>query len=480
MDTTTGALRRLILRTLLPGFDGMTVPAWLVAAHRDGLASVCLYGANIADPAAVSALCADLHRRCPGLLIATDEEGGDVTRLHYLARSPEPGNAVLGRLDDPALTAASARRIGRDLAVLGIGLDLGPVVDINSAPDNPVIGVRSFGATAPLVARHAVAWVRGLRDAGVAACAKHFPGHGDTTTDSHLALPRVDATREVLDARELEPFRAVVQAGIPAVMTSHIVVPALDPERPATFSPAVLRGELRGRLGFRGVIVTDALDMAGASGDIGIPEAAVRALAAGADLLCLGPNTGSDLLERVVATIEDAVAQGRIEPEELAASAARVQALIDDQATPSPAPAPGTDPRPEIADAFEIGAGAAAWLADDAPAAIVQVESEANLAVGRVVWGAAAVGATIAAGDVPSGAKVAVVARGLAAGHPALAVGDALRAAGHPVIVVECGWPRGFGDLVTYGASAGVGRALVELLTRLPDPVEVPEGSASR
>lgn len=480
MHTSTGALRRLILRTLLPGFDGTTVPDWLVAAHRDGLGAVCLYGANTADPAAVSALCADLHRRCPGILIATDEEGGDVTRLHYLAGSPEPGNAVLGRLDDPALTTASARRIGRDLAVLGIGLDLGPVVDINSAPDNPVIGVRSFGDTAPLVARHAVAWVRGLRDAGVAACAKHFPGHGDTITDSHLALPRVDADRDLLDARELEPFRAVVQAGIDAVMTSHIVVPALDPERPATFSPAVLRGELRGRLGFRGVIVTDALDMAGASADIGIPEAAVRALAAGADLLCLGPNTGQALLGRVVAAIEDAVAQGRIAPDELAASAGRVQALVDDQATPSAAPAPGPDPRPDIADAFEIGAGATAWLADDSPAAIVQVDSEANLAVGRVAWGAAAAGATIPARDVPPGAKVAVVARGLTAEHPALAVAEALREAGHRVIVVECGWPRGFGDLVTYGASAAVGRALVALLTSLPVPDEAAEGSASR
>ncbi len=223
-----------------------------------------------------------------------------------------PGNAVLGRIDDTALTRESAAAIARELTAYGINLDLAPVVDVNSAPDNPVIGVRSFGADAAHVARHAVAAVEGLQSQGVAACAKHFPGHGDTVTDSHLALPRVDAPADVLEVRELEPFRAAVAAGVACVMTSHVVVTAIDPDRPSTFSPTMLGGVLRGRLGFDGVIVSDALDMAGASAETGIPEAAVRALGAGCDLLCTGSETTEEDYLDIVDTVVAAVESGRL------------------------------------------------------------------------------------------------------------------------------------------------------------------------
>src|SRR5690242_16797633 len=212
MNTSREALRRLAVGTLMPGFVGTTVPAWIEREHAAGLASVCLYGANVVDPDQLAQLCASLRSVAPDLLIAVDEEGGDVTRLHYLTGSTQPGNAVLGRLDDVELTAASASAIGHELAGLGINLNLAPDADVNSAQDNPVIGVRSFGAEPGLVARHTAAWIRGLEDAGVASCAKHFPGHGDTTTDSHLALPRVTADAATLDARELVPFRALVAA----------------------------------------------------------------------------------------------------------------------------------------------------------------------------------------------------------------------------------------------------------------------------
>ena len=249
---------------------------------------MCLYGANTADgPDAVAALTADV----PGV-VAVDEEGGDVTRLHTRDGSPVLGALALGAADLPDLTRAVGRHVGAELASLGITMTLAPVADVNSRADNPVIGTRSFGADPSLVATHVAAWTEGLQETGVAACVKHWPGHGDTDLDSHLALPRVDATDDVLAERELVPFASAVKAGAAAVMTSHVVVSAWDADSPATLSAASL-GRLRHDLGFAGVIVSDALDMAGASAGRGIPEAAVLALAAGCDLLCLGTGTGN-------------------------------------------------------------------------------------------------------------------------------------------------------------------------------------------
>jgi beta-N-acetylhexosaminidase len=467
------ALRRLVAGTLMPGFRGTTVAPWVTREYAAGLAAVCVYGANVVEPRQLARLCADLRAACPDLLVAVDEEGGDVTRLHYPTGSDQPGNAVLGRLDDTALTRESAASIGRELAAYGINLDLAPVVDVNSAPDNPVIGVRSFGADAALVARHTVAAVEGLQAQGVAACAKHFPGHGDTVTDSHLALPRVDAAAEVLGVRELEPFRAAVAAGVACVMTSHVVVTALDPDRPATFSPTMLGEVLRGRLGFDGVIVSDALDMAGASGQTGIPEAAVRALAAGCDLLCTGSETTEADYLAIVDAVVGAVESGRLPHDRLADAAARVerlrQAFAPEVTSLRPVAPDGADWTDSlVARAFSISEAAQAWLEVRAQPVIVQVASESNLAVGHVAWGAEAAGLATGVADVPEAAKVAVVGRSLAAGHPAWAVADRLRDRGHPVIVVECGWPRADADVVTYGGSVVVARALGAFLRVAP------------
>ncbi len=465
------ALERLIAGTLMPGFQGLTVPAWIEDALDGGLASVCLYGANLDTPEQLAALSARLRELSPTALLTLDEEGGDVTRLHYLTGSPQPGNAVLGRLDGEALTSASAALIAAELAELGLNYDLAPDADVNSSPQNPVIGSRSFGAEPELVARHTVAWVEGLQGAGVAACVKHFPGHGDTTADSHLAMPRIDADRATLDARELVPFRAAIEAGVATVMTSHILVPALDPNGPATFSRAILTELLRGELGFEGVIVTDALDMKGASGEVGIPEAAVLALIAGADLLCLGSETSPELYREVLDAAAAAVANGRLSLERLQDAADRTARL----AAAYPAAAPGSAgsvPGPErIAEAFRRGAAVPAWLANPAPVAVVQLENEANMAVGFVPWGVGAAGVPLSTpAEVTPGAKVAIVARGLDAAHPAWALAAEFGGAGHPVLVIECGWPRDErADLVTFGASRAVGEALA-LALRLPVP----------
>jgi beta-N-acetylhexosaminidase len=459
-----------VAATLQPGFVGAHLPVWLERAHAGGLVSVCLYGDNVTDAAGLAVLCAALHDRMPGVLLAVDEEGGDVTRLHYPAGSPAVGNAVLGRLDDESTTRDAAAAIGEELTAYGIGLDLAPVVDVNSSPDNPVIGVRSFGAEPDAVGRHGAAWVEGLQSSGVLACAKHFPGHGDTVVDSHHGLPRLDVPLDVLRARELAPFRAAVAAGVASVMTSHIVVEALDPERPATFSPVVL-AVLRDELRFTGVIVSDALDMAGASAETGIPDAAVRALAAGVDLLCLGSRTTEDRFAGVHAAILDAVGSGRLARDRVAQAADRVRALAARSATPSERGpvAPAQPPRQVlptelVARAFRVTDEARRWISRPGPLCVVQVDSVANLAVGRVAWGPAALGEAVAESAVPRGARVAVVGRAVGAGHAAHTVVQRLRGAGHEVVLVECGWPRGGADIETFGGSPAVARALLAVL----------------
>ncbi|MEO5610330.1 MAG: glycoside hydrolase family 3 N-terminal domain-containing protein [Ornithinibacter sp.] len=454
--------------TLQPGFSGTTVPGWLATAHAEGLVSVCLYGANVSGSAGLVPACRELLERLPGVLLAVDEEGGDVTRLHYPAGSPSVGNAVLGRIDALGTTAAAAAQIGAELAALGIGLNLAPVVDVNSSPENPVIGVRSFGPTATLVNRHSAAWVRGLQEIGVAACAKHFPGHGDTSVDSHHGLPRITVSRAVLHQRELAPFRAAVDAGVACVMTSHIVVDALDPDRPATFSPTVL-GVLRGDLGFSGVIVSDALDMAGASAVTGMPEAAVLALLAGVDLLCLGSQTEPEEYAAVHAAVLGAVASGRLPAERVSEAADRVRALAarstDHLGSRSNVAAhEGTLTDEQVAATFTTSHRFTRWRQDPAPSAVVQVESGSNLAVGAVGWGPRSVGVGLEALSVPPGAKVAVAARSLSPDHPAHQVLADLRGRGHHAVLIECGWPRGGADVETYGGSPAVARALVALL----------------
>ncbi|GAB3897403.1 hypothetical protein GCM10027612_53560 [Microbispora bryophytorum subsp. camponoti] len=290
---------------LQPGFEGTEPPDWLRRALGEGLGGVVLFARNIARNVArnnardvardnacgsVAALAADLRRERPDVVVAVDEEGGAVTRLEAATGSSWPGNLALGVAGDESLTRRVARQIGRMVAAAGITLDYAPVVDVNADPRNPVIGVRSFGSDPEEVGRHGAAWIEGLQSAGVAACAKHFPGHGDTVTDSHLALPAVPASREVIERRDLPPFRAAIAAGVRAVMCGHLLVPAVD-ALPATLSRAVLTGLLREELGFDGLVVTDAIEMRAVAALHEPGEIAVRALAAGADAICVGVSS---------------------------------------------------------------------------------------------------------------------------------------------------------------------------------------------
>ncbi|WP_060881460.1 glycoside hydrolase family 3 protein, partial [Streptomyces scabiei] len=315
-------LARDALTVLQPGFTGTTAPDWLLRRLGEGLASVGLFGRNITSPGQLAALTARLRAEHEDVLVAIDEEGGDVTRLEVHAGSSFPGNHALGAVDDVALTRDVAFALGRRLAECGVNLNWAPSADVNANPSNPVIGVRSFGADPALVARHTAAYVTGLQDAGVAACTKHFPGHGDTTVDSHHFLPRIDADRSLVDSRDLAPFRAAIAAGSRAVMSAHILVPALDPDLPATLSRGILTDLLRGALGYDGLIVTDGMEMRAIAGTYGIERGSVLALAAGADAICVGGGLADEeTVLRLRDALVTAVRDGDLAEERLADAA---------------------------------------------------------------------------------------------------------------------------------------------------------------
>ena len=320
----------------MPGFVGTTPPEWM-RRRAPGLGGVCLYARNVGSPEQLAGLNATLHELNPGLVIGIDEEGGDVTRLEAATGSSYPGNLALGAADDVALTRAVAAAMGAELYAAGVDLDLAPDADVNSNPANPVIGVRAFGATPELVARHTAAWVSGLQGSGVAACVKHFPGHGATSLDSHLALPVVE---EDPHDGALLPFEAGLTAGVKAVMSAHIVVRALDSE-PATISHRLMTGLLRGELGFDGLVVTDGLEMRAISDGAGIAEGAVRSLAAGCDLLCIGGGlAGEDIVDELRDAIAGAVRAGRLDEARLVDAASRIDRLAEWRRSQKRPPAP--------------------------------------------------------------------------------------------------------------------------------------------
>lgn len=457
------------LAVLLPGFAGTELPGWVAARLRAGLAGVCLFGENIESPAQLRRLTDAIRLANPLALIAIDEEGGDVTRLYYGQGSPFAGNAILGRIDDEQLTERVAAEVGRRLRRVGCNLDFAPDVDVNSNPQNPVIGVRSFGAEPGLVARHSAAWTRALQGEGVAAAAKHFPGHGDTARDSHLALPVVDRSLAQLRERELVPFVAAIAAGTRAIMTSHILLPRLDPQLPATLSPRILQGLLREELGFDGVIVSDALDMAGASGGRGIPEAAVLAIGAGCDLLCIGTRTTDAQLGTIERALLDAVGSGRLPAARLADAGQRTVALGRDLAQAPPLPLSGTGAAFDAEPSFDLGRTAAAFdvrpgIAVQPHKTIVVLDTASSLAVGAAPWGPAA-GIRLAEGDpLPAvEGQLIVVGRDNHRHEWVRRLVERARAEEPGMIVIDMGWPgddREYADVATFGASRQVGQAL--------------------
>jgi beta-N-acetylhexosaminidase len=494
IDTPADIPTRDALTVLQPGFVGTAAPAWLLRQLAEGLGAVALFARNIESPGQLAALTAQLRAVRPDVLVAADEEGGDVTRLEARGGSSFPGNLALGAVDDLKLTRAVAAELGRRLAECGVNLNWAPSADVNSDPGNPVIGVRSFGADPELVARNTAAYVEGLQSAGVAACVKHFPGHGDTATDSHHALPRIDAGLATLQSRELVPFRAALAAGSKAVMSAHILVPSLDPALPATLSPAVLTGLLRaphaeGGLGYDGLIVTDGIEMRAIAATYGIERGTVMALAAGADAICVGGGLSDEatvlaLRDAIVAAVRD----GSLPAARLADAAGRVRSLAAWTAARAGACdglVPGSDVGIEAARRALRITRTAAFSPLNEPPCVAAFTPVANVAVGEdTPWGVAAeltrllpgtVTHTHRASDGPEALLAAVGHRRIVAvvrdvhrhGWMASALAELL-AARPDTVVVEMGVPQaapvGALHVATHGAARVCGEAAAEAI----------------
>jgi beta-N-acetylhexosaminidase len=487
-----------ILTTVLPGFAGTTLPPWLAARLRAGLGGVCLFAGNITSLAQLRALTEEIYAANPQAVVAVDEEGGEVTRLFARAGSPYPGNAVLGRIDDLEVTRTVAEQVGWQLRRVGCNVTFAPTVDVNSNADNPVIGTRSFGAVAEQVARHGAAWIAGLQATGIAATAKHFPGHGDTAQDSHVALPVIDRSLDELRRRELPPFVAAIEAGTRLIMTSHIMLPQLDGQNPATMSRSALTGLLREELGFGGVIVSDALDMAGAASAGGMPETAVRALQAGCDLLCLGTDNTDQEVAAIEEAIGTAIADGRLDSGRVEQAAGRVLGLADELVTSQP-PVPDSAELVQVVDwprndseviaAFDVQPVARTWRGGRGSYCVVRLEMGAMIPVGRVPWGPFAAVADepeqtshaafarqpqyeVSGEESPlpapdSEVPILVIGRDIHRYPLARAVVDRLRDEHTSVLVVDMGWPsddRRYADIATFSASRLVGKTLLTYL----------------
>jgi beta-N-acetylhexosaminidase len=439
---------------LLPGFAGTTAPDWLRRGIGTGLGGVVLFGRNVTDDEQVAALTASLRAERDGVTIGIDEEGGDVTRLDARVGSALPGNHALGAADDVELTGAVAAALGARLAACGVTVDLAPSADLSLHLDDPIIGVRAFGGDPELAARHVAAFVRGLQSSGVAACAKHFPGHGAATEDSHRTLPVLARTERELHDVELVPFAAAVRAGVRSMMTGHLVVPAWG-DGPATLNPRAFQ-VLRGELGFTGAVITDALDMGAVTGTSGMADGAVRALLAGADALCVGGEfTDEATVDGLVAALVAAVDEGRLPLERLAEAAARTAAI----GVTAPVPTGYDREIGLVAARRGLVVGGDPVL--NAPPLVVDLVVAPSIAVGDVPWGLGPVLAEL----LPGTSVLRVTERD---GVDAEAVAES--AGGRPVVVVTRDAQRYPWAVQLVGGLAKLGLDLIRVETGVPGP----------
>jgi beta-N-acetylhexosaminidase len=323
----TAVLRRSVAQLFMVGIPGPTLDRAtraFLAEHPPG--GVILFRRNVRSAGQIRRLTAALHATGAGVtpLVALDHEGG---RVHRLRRpfTHFPPAATVAAHRDVRLVEAVGRAMGEELRAVGIDLDFAPVLDVWSNPRNRVIGDRAFGTEPASVARLGLALARGLARAGILACGKHFPGHGASAGDSHFVLPHVRRSRRALRTVEIAPFARAIAARIPALMTAHVVYPALDPRRPATLSPAICRDLLRRRLGFRGVLFSDDLEMNAVAARSTPARSAVEALRAGCDMLLVCQSL--DAAGAAMRGVEEAIERGRLDAADVTAKLARIQAL---------------------------------------------------------------------------------------------------------------------------------------------------------
>jgi len=302
--------RRHAGQLAIAGFSGHAIPADLKALAREfDLGGVIFFARNVESPEQVAELsreAQELAGELP-LWVSVDQEGGRVARL----KSPFtvwPPMQTLGRSGDAVLAERFARALAAELKAVGISLDYTPVLDVLTNPKNPVIGDRALAERAEDVARLGAVLIRTLQGEGIAACGKHFPGHGDTSVDSHFELPLIEHPPDRLEAVELLPFRAAIDAGVASIMTAHILIPALDDAVPATLSPSIVDGILKQRLGFDGLVLSDDLEMKAISRRYGMAEATVRAMGAGCDAVLMcgeDQHQQARAIEAVIRAVED-------------------------------------------------------------------------------------------------------------------------------------------------------------------------------
>lgn len=477
------ALDEAAHRCLVAGFDGTTtVPDTLKRLIDRGLGGVILFTRNIRDADQVRELTGTLRALRPDLLVGIDNEGGGIGHL-VAAGAPEvPGSWALGVADDPTLTAACADALAGHLLSLGITASYAPVADVQSRPENPIVRTRAFGGDPELVSRHLRAWIGATEARGVASCAKHFPGHGGTVTDSHHDLA-VDP--RPYDRLDLAPFRAAVDTGVPMLMSAHVVFPALDPVLPATLSPRILSELLRGELGFDGVLVSDALEMKAIADRYGEAAGARLALAAGADQVIVAvPDLEVTLACRDA--VLDALRTGDLAEGRVAEAAERVRRLAlryavpyradavvvwDADAGPAAArravrsggPLPEPVPGAHVVDCFPLPHPALNWGGEDL---LTEIRALDPTATGAAVAGepddpGAVVGEALRA----AGGRPLVVAVCDAELYPWQGrLRDALLAARPDALVVSTGLPEAGCSLAAHGRGRVNLRAVAEVL----------------
>jgi len=465
---------QLILSTFSPGFGGTSIPEWIKPWLDNGLGSITLFGSNTPTLESTHQLIQELRSYNEDLVIAIDEEGGDVTRLFVREGSRYPTPALLGKCDDEELTYSSYRSLGTLLRELGVDLSYAPVADVVAVHNNPIVGVRSFGTTADLVSRHVVQAVAGLQDSGVGACIKHFPGHGAVVEDSHHSLPRIKMSKADYEAGHVSPFRNAIARGVSAVMVGHLVVDELDAHKPASLSSKVQGEYLRGSLGFKGLIVTDALDMGALGGVPRIHESALQALLAGSNLLCFsGLGDQSQIVEASFVRIKDALKSGEIKSDYLAGIASPVRDFNSKILV-------STEEKSEVDfDNLALGMHKSGSVNIKSPDInLIEIGTKPTIAAGDVSWGihrelrAAGVKFEIHASDSESALKsekqLVVAFRDAYRDSQLLATLQNLQKRKPDAIFIDMGWPTlefNPKNLIrSYGSSAIVSRVVVSIM----------------
>lgn len=465
---TFNDIDRLILSTFSPGFGGAVVPEWIKPWLENGLGSVTLFASNTPNFETASKLISDIRSYNPDVLIAIDEEGGDVTRLFVREGSRYPTPALLGQCDDEDLTFRSYSSMGAILKSLGVDITYAPVADVVAYENNPIVGVRSFGMSSDVVNRHVLQAVRGLQSSGVSACVKHFPGHGAVLEDSHHDLPRIKISKNDYERIHIQPFKNAIASGVSAVMIGHLIAECLDPNLPASLSSKILRDYLRSELGFKGLIVTDALDMGALGGPTKIHESALNALAAGADLLCFsGMGDQSQFVVNSFEWIQSALNRGEISEESLIESSERI-GEIRARNLKSTEVEQNIDYK-ELMSGFEV-------LGDvelsSSAINLVEIGTKPTIAAGDVSWGihrelrSVGINCEIHASDAENLAskKLVVAFRDAYRDGPLLATLNRLNQRFPDAIFIDMGWPtREFEPrnlIRAYGSSAIVSQAV--------------------